>query len=113
MDIVFAVDGTSSMSDEILYLKSELLDVISRIRETNEDIDYRVGSVFYRDHRDEYLTRTSPLSSDESQLIEFVKAQYASGGGDYPEAVDAALEETLAFDSSQSPQVASEEKQNS
>jgi len=98
MDIVFAVDGTSSMSDEILYLKSELLDVISRIRETNEDIDYRVGSVFYRDHRDEYLTRTSPLSSDESQLIEFVKAQYASGGGDYPEAVDAALEETLAFD---------------
>jgi len=98
MDIAFVVDATSSMSDEILYLKSELLDVISRIRETNEDIDYQVGSVFYRDHSDDYLTRISPLSSDESQLVDFVKAQSAKGGGDHPEAVDAALEEALSLD---------------
>ena len=98
MDIVFTVDATSSMSDEINYLKSELLDVISRIKETNEDISYQTGSVFYRDMNDTYLTRVSPLSEDEDDINEFVKDQDASGGGDHPEAVEEALEKTLALD---------------
>jgi len=98
MDIVFTVDATSSMNDEIQYLKSELLDVIDRIQETNEDIEYRTGSVFYRDTRDEYLTRTSPLSKDKEEIISFVEEQNANGGGDKPEAVEEALEETLNLD---------------
>ncbi len=98
MDIVFTVDATSSMSDEIHYLKSELLDVIDKIQETNDDIEFRTGSVFYRDLRDEYLTRVSPLSSNKDDIIDFVMKQNASGGGDKPEAVDDALEETLNLD---------------
>ena len=95
MDIVFTVDATSSMSDEIQYLKSELLDVIDRIQEANEDIDYKLGSVFYRDVRDEYLTKVSPLSSSIRDVIDFVGSQNSNGGGDHPEAVDEALKETL------------------
>ena len=95
MDIVFAVDATSSMNDEIKYLKSELLDVIERIKSTNEDIDFNLGSVFYRDTRDEYLTRVSPLSSENKTIVDFVSQQNANGGGDHPEAVEAALEEAL------------------
>ncbi len=98
MDIVFTVDATSSMNDEIQYLKSELLDVIDRIQETNEDIIYRTGSVFYRDTRDEYLTRISPLSEDNEDIISFVHQQNAKGGGDNPEAVDEAIHETLNLD---------------
>ena len=95
MDIVFTVDATSSMNDEISYLKSELLDVIDRIKETNETIDFNLGSVFYRDVNDEYLTRVSPLSPTIEETIEFVGKQNANGGGDQPEAVESALEETL------------------
>ena len=95
MDIAFVVDATSSMNDEINYLKSELLDVISRIEATNNDIDFNLGSVFYRDTNDEYLTRAFPFTPDVNELVEFVGNQYSSGGGDKPEAVDAALEEAL------------------
>ena len=95
MDIVFTVDATRSMNDEILYLKSELLDVIQRIKATNTDIDFNLGSVFYRDKKDEYLTRVSPLSSVIEETVTFVGGQNSNGGGDHPEAVEAALEETL------------------
>ncbi|MEE9438666.1 MAG: T9SS type A sorting domain-containing protein, partial [Saprospiraceae bacterium] len=95
VDIVFAVDATSSMSDEIFYLKSELLDVIDRIKDTNEDIDFQVGSIFYRDTKDDYLTKVSKLSNEIAKTIEFVGEQNAGGGGDFPEAVDEALKETL------------------
>lgn len=95
MDIVFVVDATSSMNDEIRYLKSELLDVIDRIQETNEDIDFNLGSVFYRDVSDEYLTRVSPLTNRYEDVVQFVQQQNSRGGGDNPEAVDAALEEAL------------------
>jgi len=95
MDVVFAVDATSSMNDEISYLKSELLDVIDRIKETNKNIDFNLGSVFYRDVNDEYLTRISPLSPIMDETIKFVANQNSNGGGDGPEAVEAALEETL------------------
>jgi hypothetical protein len=98
MDIVFTVDATSSMSDEIHYLKSELLDVIDKIQETNDEIEFRTGSVFYRDLRDKYLTRVSPLSSNKDDIIDFVMKQNASGGGDKPEAVDEAFEESLNLD---------------
>jgi hypothetical protein len=95
MDIVFTVDATSSMNDEIKYLKSELLDVIERIKATNSDIDFNLGSVFYRDTNDEYLTRVSPFAKDIEETVNFVGAQNSKGGGDLPEAVEVALEETL------------------
>lgn len=95
MDIIFTVDATSSMNDEISYLKSELLDVIERIQTSNPEIDFNLGSVFYRDTKDEYLTRVSPLSNVIQETINFVGLQNSNGGGDHPEAVEAALEETL------------------
>ena len=80
MDIAFVVDATSSMSDEINYLKSELLDVISRIEEANENMDFNIGSVFYRDKSDDYLTRVSPLSPVAEETVNFVGNQDANGG---------------------------------
>lgn len=95
VDIAFMIDATSSMSDEISYLKSELLDVIDRVTSDNEDIDIRTGMVFYRDTNDEYLTRISPFTSIAEETISFLAKQYAKGGGDYPEAVDEGLEKIL------------------
>lgn len=90
-DILFVVDATGSMGDEIDYLKSELLDVIERAEDLNTQLDLRVGSVFYRDEGDEYLTRVSPFSGTLRQTLTFIGNQYAEGGGDYEEAVHTAL----------------------
>lgn len=95
VDAVFMVDATGSMQDEIAYLKTELNDVITVVKEKNKDLDLNLGSVFYRDAKDEYLTRVSDLSSDISQTIDFIKEQTANGGGDTPEAVEVALDSTL------------------
>jgi hypothetical protein len=95
VDIVWAVDATGSMGDEIEYLKTELLDVIGRSKAQNPTLDFRMGTVFYRDQGDEYLTKSSGLSRDIAKTVEFIGKQYAGGGGDYPEAVHSALEEAI------------------
>jgi len=86
------------MGDEIKYLQEELKDVISNTLSANNGLNIRLGSVFYRDSTDQYLTRTQPLSADAQKTINFIADQSAQGGGDYPEAVDAALEDALAQD---------------
>jgi hypothetical protein len=95
VDIMWAVDATGSMGDEIEYLKTELLDVIQRAKLRNPELALRMGTVFYRDNGDEYLTRVSNFSPDINQTIQFIRKQYAGGGGDYPEAVHSALEEAI------------------
>jgi hypothetical protein len=99
VDISFVVDATGSMGDEIEFLKVELEDVIRKTFENYKDLDLNAGSVFYRDRSDEYLTKHIDFKSDLLKLLNFVKLQQAGGGGDYPEAVDAAL--TVAIDSMQ------------
>lgn len=94
-DIMFVVDATGSMGDEISFLKSELNDVIEKVEKSNEEVSFRWGSVFYRDESDEYLTRQLPLTNDAKKLMHFISEQNAGGGGDYPEAVTDGLEEAL------------------
>lgn len=91
-ELAFVVDATGSMSDEIRYLQAELLNVITRVRNANMQTDIRTGAVFYRDEQDEYLTRHSDFSSDVHTTLNFIRAQQADGGGDWPEAVHTALE---------------------
>ena len=95
VDIMFVVDATGSMGDEIRYLQAELKDVIERISSARKDVELRIGSVFYRDHGDEYVVRSSGLDSDISKTLEFMSKQRAGGGGDYPEALDYALVEAV------------------
>ncbi len=95
VDIAIVVDATGSMSDEISYLKSELRDVIERSKETLENSDLRLGSVFYRDLGDAYVTRKSHFSDDISKTVRFIEGQSAAGGGDGPEAIEEAFDETL------------------
>ena len=95
VDVMFAVDATGSMGDEIDYLKSELKDVMQRIKKDNEKLNIRLGSVFYRDHTDAYLTRTHPFSSSLDKIITFFNEQEAQGGGDFPEAVEDALAKAI------------------
>ena len=94
-DILFIVDATGSMSDEIDFLKADLLDILQKVRELKTGTEIRTASLFYRDVGDEYLTVHSPFTPDSSSTIEFISGQSADGGGDYPEAVHTALEQSL------------------
>ncbi len=89
-DVAFIVDATGSMSDEIDFLKADLSDIITQANSLT-GVELRTGALFYRDEGDDYLTRSDNFSSDVSKTQQFVAAQQASGGGDYPEAVHSAL----------------------
>jgi hypothetical protein len=95
VDIAFVVDATGSMSDEIDFLKIELEDVIRNTFAQHPDLDLHVGSVFYRDRGDEYLSRHIDFQTDLLKVLNFIKLQRAGGGGDMPEAVDVALQTAL------------------
>ena len=92
LDLMFVVDTTGSMGDELYYLQAELDDVIRRVLERNgQELQLRVSMNFYRDVGDEYVVRDFPFTS-ASMAISQLAAQSYDGGGDYPEALDRALD---------------------
>ena len=95
LDLCFMVDTTGSMADELLYLQSELDDVIGRVQAEFPEADISLGLLFYRDEGDEYVVRSSDFTPDIAAQRKFLLAQEADGGGDYPEAVHEALEAAL------------------
>ncbi|MEC4048739.1 carboxypeptidase-like regulatory domain-containing protein [Flavobacterium sp. SUN046] len=95
VNIAFMVDATGSMSDEIQYLQTELYDVIERTKKDLPEIDLSMGSVFYRDFGDTYLVKNFDFTSNIPDMLNFIKAQGADGGGDTPEAVIEGYEAAL------------------
>ncbi len=95
IDIAFMVDATGSMGDELEYLKEELTDVISKVKNKNENATLNMAAVFYRDKGDDYVTKKSDFSSDISETVNFINEQSADAGGDFPEAVETALSESI------------------
>ncbi len=95
VEIAFMVDATGSMSDELEFLKDDLVSVISQVEDQNTSTSFLTGTVFYRDVGDDYVVRHSGFATDVETTLEFIEAQSADGGGDYPEAVHTALASTL------------------
>lgn len=97
LDLMFMIDATGSMGDELEYIKTELNDVIRRVEQKNgEDLEVRLSCNVYRDRGDAYVVRSFPFTTDIDQAISELESQRAEGGGDYPEAVDEALQEAIA-----------------
>ena len=95
IDIAFIVDATGSMSDEIDFLKADLLDILNKVSQANSNADIRTAALFYRDEGEAYVTRANDFTADVTQTTAFIAKQKAEGGGDYPEAVHTALEKGL------------------
>ena len=93
IDLVFAIDTTESMIDEFVILKRDFAKILDD--NTKKYDKYRVGIVFYKDYREEYLTRTHPFTTDISVINRHVQSKRAWGGGDRPEAVYEALYESV------------------
>lgn len=92
VDIAFIVDATGSMADEINFLKSDLLDILGKVKNYDSRLKIRTAAVMYRDNGDEYIIRHQGFREDPNETAKFIEEQRASGGGDYPEAVHTALE---------------------
>lgn len=95
IDIVFAVDATGSMGDEIDFLKDDLLDVILHVKKQNPTVSLNLGSVFYQcfGSGNEYVTVSSDLNKDVNKTLNFIQSKKANGGGD--EVVHLALDSAI------------------
>jgi len=96
LDLMFVIDTTGSMGDEIRYLKSEIEDVISKISTANPNLTVNLALLFYRDIGDEYVTRYFDFTADIQLQQTNLSKQFANGGGDFPEAADRALKEAVS-----------------
>jgi hypothetical protein len=93
VDIMFTIDATGSMSDEMNYLKTELQNIFDRLDKSIES--KRLGLTFYRDHGDSFVVREFDFSSDILRMKKILNNHFADGGGDYEEAVEEALKISL------------------
>ena len=91
VDIVFAVDTTGSMGGLLDGAKRTVWSIANQVRDLDGDADLHVGLVAYRDLGDEYVTKDFALTSDLDSMYQELTSYQASGGGDVPENVDAAL----------------------
>jgi Mg-chelatase subunit ChlD len=91
IDVVFVVDTTGSMGDEIEVVKEKIREMIRTISEGQPRPYVRYGLVAYRDRGDEYVTRKFQLTDSLNDIISSINWLEAAGGGDTPESVNEAL----------------------
>ncbi len=91
IDVVFVLDATGSMGDEIEPVKQHIWNIANQIASGSPRPELRVGLVIYRDRGDAEPTRMVPLTGDLDRMHTALMGVTAQGGGDYPEDVDAGL----------------------
>ena len=96
LDLMLMIDTTGSMGDEISYLAAELSDMVKRISESGKQLSIRVSVNFYRDETDDYVVKYYDFRENIDECIEQIRQEYASGGGDMPEAVHKALSNAVS-----------------
>ncbi|GHJ84119.1 hypothetical protein NliqN6_0521 [Naganishia liquefaciens] len=101
IDLVFIQDATGSMGSYIASATKNIEEICNQIvthGQLERPDDLRIAIVAYRDHPPQdrtYLTKTLPFTSSIQEISSFLHDLSASGGGDGPEAVTAALQVTL------------------
>ena len=100
LDLVLVLDCTGSMGSWILQAQAKLIAITEQLGAwfVGRPGDLRVGFVAYRDHNDRDQIVIAQPSADYAAVLEVVKAQSASGGGDHPEDIAGAFEATLAIE---------------
>ena len=101
-DVVFAIDTTGSMKDDIQKLREVWVpQLIEKVKEFG---DLRLGLLLYRDYGDTYRYMNLPVKKfDFTREVNMVKKNlnsfyiYGTEGGDIPEAVYEALYASMEF----------------
>lgn len=95
LDLVFLVDATGSMGDEIDKLKSSLRSITDEVARLPSRPDLCLGLVAYRDRGDAFFVRSHDLTNDVNAFQGVLNALQAAAGGDEPEALNEALHEAV------------------
>jgi hypothetical protein len=98
LDLMFVIDSTGSMQDELNYITTEIRDIIGNISSYFPNTNIRLSLMLYRDNGEKYITRNFPFSHSLNNMQNFLSEQRAAAGGDYPEAMEVALKEALQAD---------------
>lgn len=95
LDLLFLIDATGSMGDEIDKLKVSMADIANQIAGLPEGPDVRYGLVAYRDRGDAFVVQPYDFTADLRQFQQTLAALRADAGGDYPESLNAALHQAI------------------
>lgn len=95
LDVLFLIDATGSMADEIAKIQSTIFDVAARIDGLPGHPNVRYGMVTYRDRGDAFVTNVFEFTPDVQEFHRDLSTVYADGGGDYPESLNEGLHDAL------------------
>jgi Mg-chelatase subunit ChlD len=95
LDILFVMDTTGSMQEEIERLKATIEIINLNLSSLSSRPTVRFGMVLYRDREDEYVTSVVPMTSDLAEFQKRLAGVNADGGGDDPEDLQGALKDAM------------------
>ena len=93
IQIMFVIDTTGSMGDELEYIKAEVVDIMQQVEVAFPSTRLELAVMVYRDYGDNYVTKYFDFTTNFNSQKEFVSNENAGGGGDFEEAVHTALTE--------------------
>ena len=103
LDVLFLLDATGSMGDEIDRLKTSIDSVAARVAALEGNPDVRLAMTVCRDEGDTFVSSTFDFTSDVEAFRAALADVVADGGGDYPEALDEAFAEAVGEPSWRDP----------
>ena len=99
LDLLFVVDTTGSMQDEIDQIRTSMESISWRVNENARGFGIqladRYGLVRYRDRDDAYTVQKVDFTSSLDDFRRELDQTRAAGGGDYPEDVNRALKSAV------------------
>jgi Mg-chelatase subunit ChlD len=95
VEVVFVLDTTGSMGGLIAAAKEKIWSIASTLAQAQQAPEISMGLVAYRDRGDAYVTQVVDLNKDLDSMYAKLMDFQADGGGDGPEAVNAALDDAI------------------
>ena len=95
IEVVFCLDTTGSMGGLIEGAKQKIWSISNQIAGGKPTPDLKIGLVAYRDRGDAYITKIVDLTDDLDAIHGKLREFQAQGGGDGPESVNQALDDSV------------------
>ncbi len=95
IEVCFVLDTTGSMGGLIAGAKAKIWSMANDIISAKPTPEVRFALIGYRDRGDDYVTKITPLTDDLDAVYAELNTFKAAGGGDGPESVGRALDESV------------------